>query len=86
MCTINMTFDVPETKAIDIDALKQHMQAYFNLVLTFPSVLKKEQDAEDAFTQQMLDRFAGSWHGEESAEEITAIIREGRSIRKPLSM
>lgn len=86
MCTINMTFNVPEAKSIDIDALKQHMQAYFNLVLTFPSVLKKEQDAEEAFTQQMLDRFAGSWHGKETPEEIMAAIRKEESIREPLSM
>lgn len=86
MCTINMTFNVPEAKSIDIDALKQHMQAYFNLVLTFPSVLKKEQDAEDIFTQKMLDRFAGSWHGEESSEEIMDSIRKEQSIREPLNM
>ncbi len=70
MCTINMTFNVPEAKSIDIDALKQHMQAYFNLVLTFPGVLKKEQDAEEAFTQQMLDRFAGSWHGKKPQRKL----------------
>lgn len=81
-----MTFNVPEAKSIDIDALKQHMQAYFNLVLTFPSVLKKEQDAEDIFTQKMLDRFAGSWHGEESSEEIMDSIRKEQSIREPLNM
>ena len=29
MCTFNMTFEVPESKHIDIDALKKKINAYF---------------------------------------------------------
>lgn len=46
----------------------------------------KALSAEDKFTQQMLSRFSGAWHGEESAEEIIATINEGKSIRQPLSL
>lgn len=43
MCTINMTFEVPDTKAIDIEMLKQQMQAFFNIVVATPSILKQDQ-------------------------------------------
>lgn len=86
MCTINMTFEVPEARAIDIDALKQNMQAYFNLLVSFPSILKKDNSMSESLTDQMLERFAGCWHGEESTEEIMDIIKETRQIRKPLSL
>lgn len=81
-----MTFEIPETKAIDIEALKQNMKAYFNLVITFPSVLKSEDSSTDTLTTNMLDRFAGCWHGDESQDEIMDAIRENHSIRNPLNM
>ncbi len=46
----------------------------------------KTLSAEDKFTQQMLCRFSGAWHGEESADEIIATINESKSIREPLSL
>ena len=46
----------------------------------------KTLSAEDKFTQQMLSRFSGAWHGEESADEIIATINESKSIREPLSL
>lgn len=85
MCTINMTFEVPETKGIDLDALKEHIRAYFNLVISSPSVLKKETKEEDKLTDELLDRFAGCWHGNETAEDIIASVKECRTIREPLS-
>lgn len=85
MCTINMTFNVPETAPFNIEALKQQMQAYFDHIISFPSVLKREDTAEDQFTQQMLNRFSGAWHGEESADEIIAKINESKDVREPLT-
>lgn len=81
-----MTFDVPESKSIDIEALKQNIQAYVHLLLSFPSVLKKDTDAQAQHTEKMLERFAGCWHGEETPEQIISEIREGRTIREPLSL
>lgn len=86
MCTINMTFDIPESKAIDIEALKQNVQAYVSLLVSFPSVLKKDCDTTKTNTEKMLERFAGCWHGEETQEQIISCIREGRTVREPLSM
>lgn len=45
-----------------------------------------KQSAEEQFTQQMLSRFSGAWHGEESADEIIATINESKGIRDPLSL
>lgn len=85
MCTINMTFEVPETTGIDVEALKQHIRAYFGFVISSPSVLKSEiMPAEDE-TERMLDRFAGCWHGDETADEIISNINESKSIREPIS-
>lgn len=84
MCTINMTFEVPEAKGIDVEALKQNIRAYFNLVISSPSVLVKDSISSDRQTEQMLNRFAGCWHGDESADEIIARINESKSIREPL--
>lgn len=46
----------------------------------------KTLSAEEKFTQQMLSRFSGVWHGKESAEEIISTINEGKSIREPLTL
>lgn len=37
-----MTFEIPESKAIDIEALKQNIQAYVKLLVSYPSILKKD--------------------------------------------
>lgn len=86
MCTINMTFEVPETKLIDIEALKQNIQAYVNLVLSYPTVLKKDKETAEEYTDKMLERFAGCWHGDESTDQIMSQIKEGRTVREPLFM
>lgn len=86
MCTLNMTFEIPESRSIDIEALKQNIQAYVNLVVSYPTILKKETDVEKEHTERMLERFAGCWHGEESPEQIMSNIKENRSFREPLSM
>lgn len=53
---------------------------------TDEEIEQKTLSEEEKYTQQMLNRFAGAWHGEESAEEIIAKINEGKSIREPLSL
>ena len=39
-----MTFEVPESKSIDIEALKEQMYGFFNLLISRPSIVKKEND------------------------------------------
>lgn len=68
-----MTFDVPETKPIDLAALKQHMQALFDVVVSMPSVLKKEQ------ASSVVDEFRGKWQDDNmTAEEFIREIRMNR--------
>lgn len=86
MRTINMTFEVPEAKGINIEALKQNIRAYFNLVISSPSVLSIDTPSSDKVTEQMLNRFAGCWHGDETADEIISRINESKSVREPLSL
>lgn len=86
MCTINLTLEIPESKSIDIAALKQSIQAYVNILLSYPNILKNNNVMEDSYTEKMLDRFAGCWHGEESADMIMSQIRESRTVREPLSL
>lgn len=86
MCTVNMTFEVPESKAIDIEALKANVHAYVQLLVSYPSILKMESKTADTYTERMLERFAGCWHGDETAETIMSQIREGRTIREPLAL
>lgn len=86
MCTVNLTFEVPESKFIDIEALKQNIQAYVAFLISSPSILKRETTTEKDYTDKMLERFAGCWHGDETAEDIISLTRECRTIRKPLSM
>lgn len=38
----------------------------------------------DSYTQQMIKKHAGTWHGSESTEEIMECIRENYSNRQPL--
>lgn len=40
MCTVNMTFEVPESKHINIEALKAQMNGFFNLLLSMPSIVE----------------------------------------------
>lgn len=44
MCTINMTFEVPESKSIDLEALREQMYGFFNLLISRPSIVKTDTD------------------------------------------
>lgn len=81
-----MTFEIPESRSIDIEALKQNIQAYVNLLVSYPTILKKETGADKEYTEKMLERFAGCWHGDESTQQIMSVIKENRSFREPLLM
>lgn len=64
MCTVNMTFEVPESKSIDIEALKTQMNGFFNLLLSMPSIIKKDTSTEE--------------EGWEASPELLAQIDEAR--------
>ncbi|MBQ0056645.1 MAG: hypothetical protein KBT20_03210 [Bacteroidales bacterium] len=49
-----MTFEIPESRAIDIEALKQNIQAYVNLVVAYPTILKKGQTGAQDLTVETV--------------------------------
>lgn len=57
MCTINMTFEVPDSKAIDIVALKNQLNDFFNIIVSRPSILKKENPSGGS----LRNAFYGDW-------------------------
>lgn len=46
MCTINMTFEVPESKHIDIDALKKKINAIVQVIINMPNIEKAHETKE----------------------------------------
>lgn len=55
MCTVNMTFEVPETKHIDIEALKQKINAMVMQLIANPSV----EVMENVKTPRLSQRLRG---------------------------
>lgn len=45
MCTVNMTFEVPESK-IDIEALKKQVRNYVGYLISVPGLVWKEDVGE----------------------------------------
>lgn len=61
MCTVNMTFEVPESKHINIEALKAQMNGFFNLLLSMPSIVEPDYSTEGEengmdVSPELLDR------------------------------
>lgn len=54
MCTLNMTFEIPESHSIDIETLKQNIQTYINLVISYPSILKKDNSETNVLTVETV--------------------------------
>lgn len=51
------------------------------------SVLEEEREekSDEEYTEEMLDRFFGKWVGDETPEELMAIIKENSTSREPIS-
>ncbi len=49
------------------------------------SVPAAKVEDEKSYTRRMLDKHAGKWVGDESADDIMQTIREHSSIREPLT-
>ncbi len=81
MCTINMTFNVPESKSIDLEALKKQINDLVNVILSRPSVLIKENK------ESWAEEFRGKWQDDNmTAEEFVREIREHRSCRNVVEL
>lgn len=77
MCTVNMTFEVPETRHINIEALKKQMYGYLEFILSMPSITEQEEEVDE---KHVFDCFDGGGWAEDprSAHEIADELYEGR--------
>lgn len=72
MCTINMTFEVPETMAIDIEALKSQLNDLYKVIVSRPSVLKKESPRKTS----LRTAFVGDWNNSQDSTSYAQLLRE----------
>ena len=51
------------------------------------SVLEEEREriSDEAFNKKMRDKFFGKWEGNETADELMAIIKENFSSSEPIN-
>lgn len=47
MCTVNMTFEVPEKKNIDIEALKTQVRNYVGYLISVPGIVWHEEEKDE---------------------------------------
>lgn len=78
MCTVNMTFEVPETKHINIEALKKQMHSYLEFILSMPSLTTIEENNIEE--EHIFDCFDGGGWAEDprTAHEIANDLHANR--------
>lgn len=84
MCTINMKFEVPETKHINIEALKKQMHSYLEFLLSTPNLKQKDEDEVDE--KHVFDCFdGGGWADDpRDSHEIADELHDSRVNNRPL--
>lgn len=76
MCTINLTFEVPETKHINIEALKKQMHSYLEYILSMSDIVDKDEETHD---MSFFDRFDNDWSDDpRDSHEIAAELHDNR--------
>lgn len=72
MCTFNMTFEVPDSRSIDIEALKNQLNDLFNVIIARPSVLKDAPTSASSLRRA----FSGDWNNGQDAVSYAQMLRE----------
>lgn len=80
MCTINMTFEVPDSKTIDVEALKEHIRDIVNVIIARPNLQKtKSVDmVEQKYDMSVFDCFSGNFGGDRDANDIADELHDSR--------
>lgn len=82
MCTINMTFEVPETKHINIEALKKQMHSYLEFILSMHDI--EERVEKEKYDMSFFDRFDNDWSDDpRDSHEIAAELHDARVNERP---
>ncbi len=77
-----MTFEVPETKHINIDALKKLMHNYLEFILSMPSIEEKYEEMK--YDMSFFDRFDNDWGDDpRDSNEIAAELHDARVNDRP---
>ena len=86
MCTVNMSFEVPDTKHIDIEALKHQMNAFFHVIISTPSIIMPEKTEKQKYDMSFFDCFdGGGWADDpRSANEIADELHDSRVNNRPI--
>ena len=45
----------------------------------------KSEDSDRRRTKEFINRFYGAWQGDESADDLVKLIRDGRKSKDPIS-
>ena len=61
MCTFSMTFEVPESKSIDIEALKLQVQSFVSAVTAVPNIRKNEKNDVAHSVRRIGNNVKGNW-------------------------
>ena len=70
MCTINMTFELPESKHIDVEALKKQVNNFVGYLISVPGIVWQDTDNTD-------EKWEVSAELAEQLEKSRQEIREG---------
>ena len=65
------------------DEIKLNLISLLSLSISNKNIDLIENDSEDIRTSNFLNKFSGSWHGNETPEEIIEIIKSNRSSKNP---
>lgn len=75
-----MTFEVPESKSIDIEALKLQIQAFVSAVTAVPNIRKNEKN-DMAHSIRPIDNKKGNWRTWKISPELMDIVSETSKVK-----
>lgn len=58
MCTVNMTFEVPESRHIDINMFKRQVNAFVKLIISVPNIEKVDKKEVIMQKENLSDEIA----------------------------
>lgn len=64
MCTISMTFEVPDSKHIDVEALKKQVNAFVSALIAMPNVELQNKEKKK-YDISVFDSLSNDWNIEE---------------------
>lgn len=74
MCTFSMTFEVPDSKSIDIEALKLQIQAFVSAVTAVPNIRKNEENNVAHSIRPIDNKLKGNWRTWKISPELLDIV------------